>query len=207
MIGVIGADLVAIGVSAATTAFRGPDLELAAILLACNLATVELTRRAGEPAGLAKDVHAVWELPMALLLPPVYGLLVPIPRDDPGPGPGAPDSHPPARLHRGGAGPVLRRGLGGVPRHGARCVLGGDQPAGPGAGLGRRGRRVRRAQVGGEQGPGHDRGKGTDPAASVRRELFTREPLFNDAPSCRSGSWSPTRSPAARSWRWSRCPW
>ena len=42
--------------------------------------TVELTHRAGEPAGLVKDVHAIWELPLALLLPPLYGLLVPIPR-------------------------------------------------------------------------------------------------------------------------------
>ena len=47
-------------------------------LLLCIAATVELTKRAGENAGLIRDVYAVWELPIALLLPPVYGLLVPI---------------------------------------------------------------------------------------------------------------------------------
>ena len=34
--------------------------------------------RAGENAGLIRDVYAVWELPIALLLPPVYALLVPV---------------------------------------------------------------------------------------------------------------------------------
>ena len=77
---VIAADLAVIGVCAASTRVHGADLELAGILLACNLLTVELTHRAGEPAGLVKDVHAIWELPLALLLPPLYALLVPIPR-------------------------------------------------------------------------------------------------------------------------------
>jgi diguanylate cyclase (GGDEF)-like protein len=77
---VIAADLALIVACAAVTRFRGADLELAAVLLACNLLTVELTHRAGEPAGLVKDVHAIWELPLALLLPPLYALLVPIPR-------------------------------------------------------------------------------------------------------------------------------
>jgi len=47
-------------------------------LLACSALTVELTRRAGENAGLIKDVFAVWELPVAILLPPFYALVVPI---------------------------------------------------------------------------------------------------------------------------------
>jgi hypothetical protein len=80
ILSVVAADLTAITVAAASTSLRGTDLELVAVLLACNLATVELTHRASEPAGLVKDVHAVWELPLALLLPPVYGLLAPIPR-------------------------------------------------------------------------------------------------------------------------------
>jgi hypothetical protein len=45
-----------------------------------DLLTVELTHRAGEPAGLVKDVSAIWELPLALLLSPLCALLVPIPR-------------------------------------------------------------------------------------------------------------------------------
>ncbi len=77
---VIAADLAVIGLCAASTRVHGADLELAGVLLACNLLTVELTHRGGEPAGLVKDVHAIWELPLALLLPPLYALLVPIPR-------------------------------------------------------------------------------------------------------------------------------
>src|SRR5215469_2355057 len=55
------------------------DLEVFGVLLAFGVATVELTRRSGEPAGLVKDLHAVWYLPAALLLPPLYGLIAPIP--------------------------------------------------------------------------------------------------------------------------------
>jgi diguanylate cyclase (GGDEF)-like protein len=70
----------AIAVAAALTVVRGYDLELFAVLLGCDVVTVELTRRSGEPAGLIKETHAVWELPIALLLPPVYGLAAPIVR-------------------------------------------------------------------------------------------------------------------------------
>ena len=80
IVAVIAADLAVIALCAGSTRVRGGDLELAGVLLACNLLTVELTHRAGEPAGLVKDVHAIWELPLALLLPPLYALLVPIPR-------------------------------------------------------------------------------------------------------------------------------
>jgi hypothetical protein len=57
------------------------NVELFAILLGCDLVTVELTRRSGEPSGgLIKGAHAVWELPIALLLSPLYGLIAPIVR-------------------------------------------------------------------------------------------------------------------------------
>jgi diguanylate cyclase (GGDEF)-like protein len=55
------------------------DLEVFGVLLAFGVATVELTRRTGEPAGLIKDLHGVWQLPAALLLPPLYGLIAPVP--------------------------------------------------------------------------------------------------------------------------------
>lgn len=54
------------------------DLWLYGALLLCTAATVELTKRAGENAGLIKDVYGVWELPIAILLPPVYALLAPV---------------------------------------------------------------------------------------------------------------------------------
>jgi diguanylate cyclase (GGDEF)-like protein len=73
-------DAIAIGVSASMTAWRFSQLALFGLLLAGSLATVERTRRAGENAGLIKDVYGVWELPIAILLPPVYALIAPIPR-------------------------------------------------------------------------------------------------------------------------------
>lgn len=45
------------------------------LLLVFGAVTVEVIRRAGEPAGTIKDVHGVWELPIALLLPPVGHIL------------------------------------------------------------------------------------------------------------------------------------
>ena len=77
---VILADVAAIALSAATLSPRARDLGAFALLLACNGATVELTRRAREPEGHVRDVHAVWELPVAVLLPPLYALLMPIVR-------------------------------------------------------------------------------------------------------------------------------
>ena len=50
---------------------------LLGILVACEVATVEFTKRVGEVTGVAKDVNGVWALPVAILLPPVYALVVP----------------------------------------------------------------------------------------------------------------------------------
>ena len=47
-------------------------------LLLCGGATVELTKRSGENAGLIKDIYGVWELPIAILLPLGYAMLVPV---------------------------------------------------------------------------------------------------------------------------------
>ena len=46
-------------------------------LLICSAATVELTRRVGENLGFVKDVYAVWELPVAMLLPLAYVPVLP----------------------------------------------------------------------------------------------------------------------------------
>src|SRR5262249_7144832 len=54
------------------------NLWLFGALLLCNALTVELTKRAGENAGVIKDVYGVWELPLAILLPPVFALVAPI---------------------------------------------------------------------------------------------------------------------------------
>lgn len=70
--------LSAIGVAAANVSLHLGNLALFAALLACSTVTVELTRRSGENAGVIKDVYGVWELPAAILLPPLYALLAPI---------------------------------------------------------------------------------------------------------------------------------
>ena len=57
--------------------FRLSDLVLFAALLACGAFSVEMARRASEPAGVVKDVYAVWELPVVFLLPGLYALIVP----------------------------------------------------------------------------------------------------------------------------------
>jgi len=66
-----------IGFALTTTPLVLRDLLLCGALMLCTAATVELTRRAGENAGVIRDVYAVWELPLAILLPPVYALVVP----------------------------------------------------------------------------------------------------------------------------------
>jgi diguanylate cyclase (GGDEF)-like protein len=78
IIAVLLADLLAIGLAARIGLGSGRDLALLAVLVACDVATIEVYRRAGENAGVIKEVYAVWELPMALLLPPIYALTVPI---------------------------------------------------------------------------------------------------------------------------------
>ena len=77
---VVAADAAAIALAARVSVITPADLLLFGGLLACGAVTVEMTRRAGETALFIKDVCGVWELPMAILLPPVFALLVPIPR-------------------------------------------------------------------------------------------------------------------------------
>ena len=71
-------DLLAIGLASRIGLGSGRDLALLAVLVACDVATIEVYRRTGENAGVIREVYGVWELPIALLLPPVYALTVPI---------------------------------------------------------------------------------------------------------------------------------
>ena len=74
---VVLADAIVLGIAASKVSIHARDLELFAGLLICSAATVELTRRVGENLGFVKDVYAVWELPVAILLPLVYVPLLP----------------------------------------------------------------------------------------------------------------------------------
>jgi diguanylate cyclase (GGDEF)-like protein len=80
VLSVIAAALAAIGVAAPLATFSGHDLVLFAVMLACTALAVEWSRRAKEQHGTSKDVQGVWELPVVILLPPLFALLVPISR-------------------------------------------------------------------------------------------------------------------------------
>ena len=74
------ADCAAIAVAARWTTLHPSALLLFGLLVACGAVTVEMTRRSGETALFIKDVCGIWELPIAILLPPLFALLAPIPR-------------------------------------------------------------------------------------------------------------------------------
>jgi diguanylate cyclase (GGDEF)-like protein len=80
VLAVIAVDLAAIGVAAWFTTITAHDLLLFGLLLGCTALAVELSSKAGEQGGMIKDVQGVWELPIAILLPPLYALIAPITR-------------------------------------------------------------------------------------------------------------------------------
>ncbi len=77
---VVLGNAVLMAVTASVVTIHAHDLEVFAGLLVCSAATVELTRRLGENTGLVKDVHAIWELPAAMLLPLACAPVLPIVR-------------------------------------------------------------------------------------------------------------------------------
>jgi diguanylate cyclase (GGDEF)-like protein len=180
VLAVIAADLAAIGVAVSSTAVTGSNLALFGLLVGCTAAAVELTRKSGEQGGIIKDVAGVWELPAAILLPPLYALIVPIIRI--------------ALLQlRTRRAPVYRRVFSGAMlslSYGAASVtfhgLSGLIPQEAGGTLSRGtvwtlvmvvsvlmkeivNKTVLMTVV-----------KATDPGATYRTEVFSREPLYND---------------------------
>jgi len=77
---VIAVYVAAVAGALASGPVRTGDLRLCAVFVGCGAASVELTRRAGEREGLARDAYAIWDLPAAVLLPPLYALVIPLPR-------------------------------------------------------------------------------------------------------------------------------
>ena len=77
IVAVAAVNLLAIALAVRAGLGSGRSLVLLGILVACEAVTVELTKRAGEVTGNAKDVYGVWEIPVAILLPPVYALALP----------------------------------------------------------------------------------------------------------------------------------
>jgi diguanylate cyclase (GGDEF)-like protein len=75
---VVAVDVAGLDFAASHPAGGLHGLVLFVLLVACDVGSLELTRRAGEKAGIARGMYAVWELPAALLLPLVYAPIVPV---------------------------------------------------------------------------------------------------------------------------------
>lgn len=78
IVAVVATYLVVLAVVSQFYALSPRQIVVLGALLLCGAATVELTKRSGENAGLIKDIYGVWELPIAILLPLVYAMLVPV---------------------------------------------------------------------------------------------------------------------------------
>jgi diguanylate cyclase (GGDEF)-like protein len=62
------------------TSWHGADLVKFSLLLVCGLVSVAATPRVAYlHSGMARDFLTAWVLPVAILLPPVYALIMPIP--------------------------------------------------------------------------------------------------------------------------------
>ena len=72
--------LAVIGVAAVFTEWHERDLLIFALLLCCGMISVAFTPRIMyEFPGLTRDFSTVWVIPIAILLPPVYAAIAPIP--------------------------------------------------------------------------------------------------------------------------------
>jgi diguanylate cyclase (GGDEF)-like protein len=75
--------LVALGLAcyaASQTTWHVSDLAKFLLLMGCGMVSVAATPRdAFTPGGITRDFLSVWVLPVAILLPPLYAMLIPIP--------------------------------------------------------------------------------------------------------------------------------
>jgi diguanylate cyclase (GGDEF)-like protein len=69
--------LLALTATAALTRYTARDLGWFTVLLLFGAIAIELARHQGENAEPSRDVHGVWIIPIALLLPPVFSMLAP----------------------------------------------------------------------------------------------------------------------------------
>jgi diguanylate cyclase (GGDEF)-like protein len=170
----------AVVVAASFTTITAHDLALFGLLLGCTAFAVELTRKAGEQGGFIRDVQGVWELPVAILLPPLYALLIPMARF----------ALVQFRVRRA---PVYRRVFSGASvglSYGAASVMfhgvSGLVPSAAGGTLSRATVWTLLVLASALLQWGLNKAmimtavKGGDPAASIRAHVFSREPLYND---------------------------
>src|SRR5258707_1856203 len=72
--------VIAIGLTAAHTGWYGHQALIFIALLACGAIAIEATRGVKDPQGTTvRDLQSVWYLTIAILLPPVYAFIAPIP--------------------------------------------------------------------------------------------------------------------------------
>ena len=72
--------LVFIGLAASRTVWTATDLMKFLLLLGCGMVSVAATPRVAYlKSGMARDFLTAWVLPVAILLPPIYAMLAPIP--------------------------------------------------------------------------------------------------------------------------------
>jgi diguanylate cyclase (GGDEF)-like protein len=181
VIGIVALDLAFLGYAVPHTTLRAHDLLLFALLLGCTAASVELSRKAGEKGGVIKDVQGVWQLPIAVLLPPLFTLIAPISRIV-------------LMQLRVRHAPLYRRvfsfaslglsyGAASVTYHGLANVL---LPRIGSAGAAHDLTWIVLVAVSGLVQSVASKAivmtavKGTDPSVQVRQEVFNREPLYND---------------------------
>jgi len=67
------------GYAASQTTWRGVDLLKYLLLLGCGMVSVAVAPRIAYIRGMTRDFITVWVLPVAILLPPIYAMLTPIP--------------------------------------------------------------------------------------------------------------------------------
>src|SRR5260370_13677853 len=80
IVAVQAADVAALAVAVARTSWRPRDMMLFAALIACGAIATEASRRIRAPRGaVVRDMQSIWFIAAAILLPPVYVLLAPIP--------------------------------------------------------------------------------------------------------------------------------
>jgi diguanylate cyclase (GGDEF)-like protein len=78
IVATVAAHAAAIGVAWSLVSVRPHDLVLFGTLMACGVATVEMRRKQRDRAGVNNDVYGVWEMAIAILLPPAYVLIASI---------------------------------------------------------------------------------------------------------------------------------
>src|SRR6202453_577327 len=74
--GLVTVYIAAMITAAPLTRIHGADLQVFGVLLACSVVSVEMTRHSDDRTGVVRDIYTIWELPVAILLPPVYVMLL-----------------------------------------------------------------------------------------------------------------------------------